>query len=371
MLVKGLDFALLEQNRAKVAAEQGVDDDETLEQAFLEARSGEGTKETSGTANAPTSGKKRTREDLVRELKNKRMKNGITEDTTAQVSKLPIDDIVKLEEAKKAGKFKPIGFKPIGEDKPNKKVKKVKVGADMTSRKAKAKATPAPTVEPQQSLPLPSTSSQSTDAPKPAAIASKPPPEPVDPDFDIFAGAGDYTGVDLGSSSDSEGEIQDSSEKKQTRTSRSPSPQSIPPAPKKWFDDVDEARPLRRSSSRPRSKSRSRPADSKEEGEVEMDSPRSRSPSRHSPSRHGHGKPEDEEDEEGDVPTRLQPLSSSAVPSIREILAMDEQAEKEKKRKAKKEKKGRKLDTEGKVERDYQRYVPPLNRGVWNEGLVC
>ena len=45
VLVKGLDFALLEQNRAKVAAEQGVEDDDALEQVFLETRSTEKTVE--------------------------------------------------------------------------------------------------------------------------------------------------------------------------------------------------------------------------------------------------------------------------------------------------------------------------------------
>ena len=52
MLVKGLDFALLEQNRAKLAAETSATDDASLEQAFLESSA---------------QAKKRTREDILRE----------------------------------------------------------------------------------------------------------------------------------------------------------------------------------------------------------------------------------------------------------------------------------------------------------------
>ena len=53
VLVKGLDFALLEQNRARVAAETAATEDVSLEQAFLES------------AAQP---RKRTRADILREL---------------------------------------------------------------------------------------------------------------------------------------------------------------------------------------------------------------------------------------------------------------------------------------------------------------
>ena len=58
---------------------------------------------------------------------------------------------------------------------------------------------------------------------------------------------------------------------------------------------------------------------------------------------------------------RLQPLSSSALPSIRDFLAMDEAAEKQRKRKEKKKSgdgsgAGSK-SVEDKVNRDYQRLV--------------
>ena len=61
---------------------------------------------------------------------------------------------------------------------------------------------------------------------------------------------------------------------------------------------------------------------------------------------------------------RLQPLSSSALPSIRDFLAMDEAAEAVEKRRKRKEKKksgggsgaGTK-SAEDKVNRDYQRII--------------
>ena len=55
---------------------------------------------------------------------------------------------------------------------------------------------------------------------------------------------------------------------------------------------------------------------------------------------------------------RLQPLASSTVPSIREILAADQAAEKEEARKARKEKKKKgkgEMSEEAKINRDLQK----------------
>ena len=48
---------------------------------------------------------------------------------------------------------------------------------------------------------------------------------------------------------------------------------------------------------------------------------------------------EEGEEEEDEKPARLAPLASSAMPSIRDFLAMEAEAEKEEKRRARKEKK--------------------------------
>ncbi|KAH7926037.1 hypothetical protein BV22DRAFT_389638 [Leucogyrophana mollusca] len=123
ILVKGLDMALLEQNKARAVA--STDDDETLEQAFIQVTS------------EPTVSKKRTREDIIRELKEKRQ-IGAGPQAATSVAKAPEDEARVLEEAKKAGKFRPIGFKPIGSQKDAKgKKKRAKEGDKDGERKKK------------------------------------------------------------------------------------------------------------------------------------------------------------------------------------------------------------------------------------------
>lgn len=316
VLVKGLDFALLEQNKARVNA--ATEDDDTLEQAFIESSS-----------SLP---KKRTREEIVAELKNKRVKGDIvSEDLGGEGAG---KDDAALEEGKKAGKFKPIGFKPIGETekKGKKKVikkvkgegKKKKVKEGVTCGDAAASTSDITSKEPQATDEKPSVASSSRPA--------EPEPEPVDEDFDIFAGAGEYTGLDLGdddedAESDAEpGAIADTTEAAEPSTVR-----------QKWVD-LDEE---------PSTSNNAEPSTSKSKSKSPAPAPRQPSHS--------------EEPEEGEEPedslTRLMPLSSSM--SIRDILAADAEEEKAEKRRARKEKKkkGGDLSAAGKVDRDYQRYV--------------
>ncbi|KAF9047023.1 hypothetical protein BDZ89DRAFT_1058082 [Hymenopellis radicata] len=242
VLVKGLDFALLEQNKAKVTV--SATDDEDLEQAFTEVP------------------KKRTREELLRELKEKRAKE------PAPTSDAPITA---------NSKFKPIGFKPIGATDEGTKKKKKKVKTVDGDKKQKRKADPAP------SEPDPPSASE---------------PEPPD-DFDIFADAGEYEGLDVGDDSD-----EDSPEP-------GTSARSLPPRDPLPTDD------------------------------------------------------DGGQEEEEDVPMRLVPLEGSSVPSIKDLLALDQAAGSAgKKRKRKEKNKGKKDDsedakkastTEAKVDRDYKR----------------
>ncbi|KAI0766702.1 RED-like protein N-terminal region-domain-containing protein [Trametes elegans] len=367
VLVKGLDFALLEQARARAAAETAATEDVSLEQAFLES------------AAQP---KKRTRADILRELKSKR---GVAADGDGADGAAQAAADKALEEAKKAGKFRPIGFKPVGgagagagdkSGKDGKRKKKAKAGApeENGERKKKRKlaltaATQGPPPAQKADVPpVPGSSDANASAqaeadPSGAAAAEKsavtappPPPErerePVDEDFDIFADAGEYTGVDLGDDSDEsdaggapapkredgeEGEVQDDA--------------SSRPPPRKWLatsDDERESEPVRGESQPPPPPARSS---------------RSVSPRRHGgPSRVEEGEMEEDEEER---PVRLQPLASSTMPSIKDLLAMSEEAEKAEKRRARKEKKkagggggggaGGEKDTKAKVERDYQR----------------
>ncbi|KAJ6515058.1 hypothetical protein C8R47DRAFT_1173022 [Mycena vitilis] len=320
ILVKGLDVALLEQNKAK--ASLSTVDDDSLEQAFKEA-----VAET-------TVPKKRTREDMIRELKEKR---GITSST-------PTPDAA-LEAAKKQGKFKPIGFKPIGatEDKPRKK----KVKADGTEGERKKKKRKVEAVEPKgdddrKAMPPPPPPSNGAQS-APTASPSTPLPleDDVPDDFDIFAGAGEYEGIDLG----------DEEEEEDKETGKPDNPdledgEEAELAPRKWFEE-DEPEPQPSTSKLP----------------LPLPSATSKPPPH----------PVDQGDEDGEVsqPTRLVPLASSALPSIKDLLAMDKAANSSEKRKKRKDKKksGKdddeddeaaskqkaKVSAEAKVERDYKR----------------
>lgn len=292
--MKGLDISLLEQNKARAAQATNGNDDELLEQAFKEV--------------GP---RKRTREDIIRELKAQRS-GGVKEEEAKDVS--------KEAPAKNADKFKPIGFKPIGAPAEGKKKKKKRdeEGRNEGERRKKKQkvenrdgdsaaareemlphSLPAPTLEPEA--------------------------EPIPDEFDIFPGARKYEGIDLGDDDDSDedGEMED------LRSTQPPQDISTAPLPRGgWFNTDEDQPPV---------------------------SPPSRAPS------------PPEEDSEPEQPTRLVPLSSSALPSIRDLLAADEAQDKNKKWMNKKKKGGKKKEVdseekkkvtaEAKAERDYKRYA--------------
>jgi len=300
ILVKGLDFALLEQNKAKAAAASTGVDDESLEQAFLEV-----TSAVSESAPSTTVPRKRTREDLIKELKEKRGNPGV------QNSK---EKDIGIEEAKKAGKFKPIGFKPVGnsDKKETKKKDKQEKGQDKQRKKRKMNSE-------QQTVP---TESENPLPPLPLSkvnlTVKEPEPEPLASDFDIFADAEEYAGLEIDDDDEMGSENGAASDHKSD-----PGPSSPVTRPK-WFDEPKEPTPP--------------------PPIPELPVPK-KEPIR--------------EDIEEEQPMRLVPLASSAVPSIKDILAIDQAAEKEEKRKARKEKRKEKkeLTTEGKANRDYQKLM--------------
>ncbi|KAI0630551.1 RED-like protein N-terminal region-domain-containing protein [Trametes polyzona] len=358
VLVKGLDFALLEQARARAAAEAAATEDVSLEQAYLES--------------AAQPAKKRTREEILRELKSKRGAGG----GAGAVAETAADKA--LEEAKKAGKFKPIGFKPIGgaaeKGEKVKRKKKAKAGEqeENAERKKKRKVAPSTASEQQANEQAPHTTSSSaaTSAPQnaeagPSTTTStaksqpEPEPEPIDEDLDIFADAGEYTGVDLG---DDDDEDDADGTKPKARAGDNDEEGEVPdtgaPPPRKWLATSDDEREPDRTVSQPPVPGRSDRSQSRSE------SPQRRAgPSHKSPVVEDGEMDEDEEER----PVRLQPLSSSVVPSIKDLLAMSEEAEKAEKRRARKEKKKAggggggsggapsEKDTKAKVDRDYQR----------------
>jgi IK cytokine len=320
----GLDFALLEQRKAKLAQSPAAADDD-LESAFLEA-----------SISVP---RKKTREELVKELKQAR----------SSAFAPPARD--GLERAKMAGKFKPIGApdKPVEKEKTKKK-KRAKDGADNGERKKKKRkieSEPAVTTEVQRNGDEDAktleqkvsgvTPSGDTEATLPAPTKQKAPtPSPIDDDDDIFADAEEYKGLEVSDDDDDEEEGPKTPSKPSGR--HSPSAGSLSNDPiRNWFGEP-----------------------------VEPDNPPSSSeppvltPALVAPSSASSIKPHPRREEhEGDLieGATLRGLASSTVPSIKDLLAMDEAAEREEKRKAKKEKNKakKKLSEDTKLDREVKK----------------
>ncbi|KAL9714134.1 hypothetical protein Ac2012v2_002443 [Leucoagaricus gongylophorus] len=277
---KGLEMALLEQNKARTTL-NSAEDDEILENTYMKAS---------------TVPKKRTRTDIPNELKQKRSELGRACDQVDSRNAAQSKDGGEiLEEAKKQGKFKLIGFKHIGNSGEREKRKKFKSG-DGTAKD----------------------------------------------------GAGEYEGIDLGNDDDEEeGEVE-----LELPTERGDTLLGLVSTvgSKGWFVTEDDEIETTSIPSGPT---------------IQFST--SQGSGSHIPSAPPGGRPRD--DRYGDGQTgevsdavRLQPLSSSALPSIRDFLAMDEAAEAAEKRRKRKEKKkngggsggaGSK-SVEEKVNRDYQ-----------------
>lgn len=293
ILVKGLDVSLLEQNKARVAA--SAEEDDVLEQAFAEA--------TSQVAEPATESKKRTREEIIRDLKAKRQNGQIDQPLPGSSVKTMEVERLALEAAKQSGKFKPIGFKPIGqEDKPKKrKIKNDKNGEKKRRKVDRASKQTGQEPDAGEELRAPAVGQPPSAEERPELLRE---PQLQDEDFDIFVGAGDYQGIPDDDDDDSgRDESADLSLKPPEESSR-------PTQPVKggWFDDAErEHTPL---PTMPVSVPKSPPEEKVAE-----------------------------EEQEG----RLKALESSALPSIRDFLAMQEAAEKAEKRRARKEKKKKKM----------------------------
>ncbi|KZT70795.1 hypothetical protein DAEQUDRAFT_737182 [Daedalea quercina L-15889] len=341
VLVKGLDLALLEQNRARLAASSAAEDDASLEQAFQEV--------------ASTAPRKRTREEIVQALKAKRAKTSAADDaSTNAVAEKPNPADAALEEAKKAGKFRPIGFKPIGgaseeKLKKRKKVKKAESQGGETPRKKAVKSDAVVERPPSDAV-----STAETGPSMVAEIPARPPqhalePEPVDDDFDIFAGADEYTGVDLGDDDESENEKPEQEREGSEAT-------EAPPPKRRWIQMNEDER-----HEEPTSPPKDEPTERSPPADIQ------RTPV-------AAGPPASDQEEEEEHPVRLQPLASSAIPSIRELLEMDASAGKGGKRGGKKGKKKDKGAGEGgvdknKIDRDYQRLKAYTDKKAANGGV--
>jgi IK cytokine len=238
--------------------------------------------------------KKRTREDLIRELKERRSR-----DAGQSFESIRVDNL-QLEEAKQKGKFKPIGFTSTSKRRKDggtadRKKKKRKVDNDKKHLDSQGKPQAASTTD----MPTPKTTEQ------PKSV----PDEDIDDSFDIFAGAGEYTGVEI-----------DEHEGTEIATPQPTDPKASSSLPQLWIAmDGPEHVPVAKPQLSPQL-----PIPIPESATVKTDQ------------------------EVGETPMRLAPLESSGVPSIKELLDIHDAADKYERKLKRKEKKQRKRGGNGK-----------------------
>ncbi|SGY14762.1 BQ5605_C013g07092 [Microbotryum silenes-dioicae] len=283
VLVKGLDMALLERMKAQQAAgaDQSLEDVEDELDLVLADK-----------AKKAEEKKKRTRDDLIAELKAS--KGGSKSDRPAAGG-----------QSVKDPRFKPVGFKPIGqgsetEPKKKKKKKKVKV-AEQVATAGDAAASASKVSKP---LPIP-----------PPTINVE-----ADDDLDIFGDAGEYKGLDTDSDDDDNHEATAARKEPTFEQTAAPPRNATAAVKRSYFDDDEEKDEDVERSTAPDSVTNL--ASSKQPAVKMTDS---------------NAIMEEGEEEEEQRPLRLQPLSKSAIPNVKELLAMDAAAEKEEKRKERKQ----------------------------------
>lgn len=288
VLVSGLDHALLTQRKYELskATEKSAEEVEaTLDQIFEQASS-----------KIDKEPKKRSRDEMLSLLKASK---GISNDSTTDGKNSIISD-EGLEKAKAAGRFVSIG-------KPSKKGKEKEVqGGELKKRrkkKVKIESTADTTI-----LDIPTTTSTTA-----SIKVEEKPILPIEDDFDddIFGGVEDYKG--LGSDSDSDDDTKDQKPKIESTTSSIPSTA----AKASYFDEDDEEEMWKlNKSTAPSSVTnlQSKVSSNKRNG--------------------GDALEDGEEVDDGNTSMKLQPLAGSSLPSVRDLLAMDESAEREEKRKA-------------------------------------
>ncbi|KAG8993921.1 hypothetical protein FRB95_014166 [Tulasnella sp. JGI-2019a] len=317
VLVKGLDFALLEQKKAQMQSTDAVADDEALEEAFQAAAE--------PTTTIP---QKRSRNDIISDLKGKRPISSTLNDGVDETVP-PIPEVAALEKAKKMGKFKPIGAPAtetkVKEEKRKKKKRKVveaeplkkgKVVTALSELEPTAPAASVPALAPPEytTSPVEATITTAISHETKTELPALPildATEPVDDDIDIFADAGEYEGLDLGD--EDEGDAQE-----QPAAIRSPRPRPTDEKDKgtgpikrvNWFNEPSPEPIQQDEPEQPEASSSSGKKPALEEGEQEEEA----------------------------VPTRLVPLASSSIADVKAFLAVDKALEKKEKRKARKEK---------------------------------
>jgi IK cytokine len=382
VLVKGLDFSLLARVKAQLAS--GGQSDKTAEEIESELEKvfsiggGGGSSEPQERSKSPSPApaplppveddqarasaakKKRTRDELIAQLKAERE------------AALRDQEAAEFERAKAMGKFKTVGQKKAAaepaDDKGKGKGKEIVVDGRKKRKKKKVRdAEHTAATAAASSGGFPKTTEERAEpreaGTQPEDIKQMPPPPPpppiqdeTDDDGDIFEGAGDYD-LGISSESDEEQDVGGKGKKKEEReegelVARGNADEARPTKRFKLFDDEDvSADPL--------------------PPPMPIPSRTTASPAAPIPSSsRGAGADEGEGGvgEERRRPQRLEGLSTSNIPSVRDLLDLDRAAEKEEARKARKEKyknkaAGKKeLSDADKVNRDWQRLQKHLSK---------
>ncbi|GAA6049350.1 hypothetical protein JCM3770_007302 [Rhodotorula araucariae] len=317
VLVKGLDHALLARKKHEAALQADAEPDDVedaLDEAFVAAAPAPAP------ASAPKGGARKSRDELLAELKALRAGSGSGAAVGAMKGVAPDQE----------SRFKPIGADRKGKGKEGAagagwKAVGAAAGAgdgagDKKKRRKKKVAPAAPTSAAAPGAPTPP--AEKAPSPPPALVPLPPAVPDFDDNGDIFGDVGEYAGG-LGTDSESES---DNAEPRAPAPAEAPA--SVTGAKRKYFDDEDE--PGLTLSTAPDAvtdlAARQAAADAAAAAAADL------------------GDDGDAVPAEGAPPVRLQGLSGSRVPSARELLDMDKEVEAEEKRKAKKAKRREKAE---------------------------
>ncbi|GAA5926824.1 uncharacterized protein JCM15063_000379 [Sporobolomyces koalae] len=306
ILVKGLDMALLERNKAQLAQQEQdqLEDVELLLDQQLEHPVAPST-------TTKKNKKTKSRDELLQELKASR---GSSETNSG------------------LGKgWKKLGAtSPTEVEQPQKKLrKKKKKPTTTTTTTSSTSIPPPPPVAPEEvtSKPIAPTATTAASSNPPDQSKQNEGNDDDDDDDDIFGDAGSYKGYDSESdASDPDG----SNPSKAPTTTTIKRESSLPPPSalnkRKYFEDEEDQE----------EEQGRRVGESTAPGSMSDLASRQASHLAASSSHNDNDDDDNGEDGQGSTVTKLVPLSGSRGPSVKELLELDKLAEQEEKRKAKK-----------------------------------
>ncbi|POY73275.1 hypothetical protein BMF94_3609 [Rhodotorula taiwanensis] len=378
ILVKGLDIALLEREKAKLAGKaeselENVEDE--LDAAFetaatavgpasppLPPAAGPSRQQKASNAGPSTKKRAKTRDELIAEMKAMRAGAAggggpaVTESRFKPIGGSSVDKKGKGKEGptSASGGWKAVGADATGGEGEKKKRKKRKV---VPAAAAAEEPAAEPATAPAAGSVAEAAAEQTEAAPAQAPLlpSGPPPVVDIDDDFDIFGDAGDYKGLDT-----------DEDEDAGSAAASNKPPPPLPPVSaagkRKYFDDDDDEEDAIQTSTAPGGMGDS--AAKQAAADAAAQSGRAA----------GGDGADGQADEEAEAPPmRLEGLSG-AGPSVKELLEMDKAAEAEEKRQARKLKAKEKAEARranmtdaDKANQDYQKMMSHLEKKDGNK----